>query len=65
MSVKSDAERCLSLPTDSYPHARAANLSHLSRVSSVDQRLQACWLGSLVACLRRTKSEEVVLCTDS
>ena len=40
LSVRSDAERCQSLPTDSYPRARAANLSHLSHVSSVDQRLQ-------------------------
>ena len=39
LSVRSDAERCLSLPTDSYPRVRATNLSHLSRVSSVDERL--------------------------
>ena len=40
LSVRSDSERCLSLPTDSYLRVRAANLSHLSRVRSVDQRLQ-------------------------
>ena len=54
LSVKSDEKRCLSLPTDSYPRVRAANLPHLSLVTSVDRRLQAYWLGSPVACLRRT-----------
>ena len=44
LSVRSDAKRGLSLSTDLYPHARATNLSHLSRVSSGDQRLQGRWL---------------------